>query len=232
MGHFLVLLPLLIIASAFLHRAYKKDPDNLYAHYFRNFAVAWTGCTLVGATAVVVGGTVYAQLMGAAFSLPLHYFASAYLVLLAFALYKKHGFLPKFIVGVIIAAGLFIGSVILFSPKVLNLFGELGPLTAVYKWTSAHFAYVRLGVLSGILIPLGLFFLSESFRAVSKRVRVRALLIGLGTIVIGIFGGVHVFLGPVPLEFNVHWADLVVPLGFLLVFIGLVYGKTPSGIDK
>ncbi|MBI4121151.1 MAG: hypothetical protein HY457_02765 [Parcubacteria group bacterium] len=230
MGHFLVLLPLLIIASAFLHRAYKKDPDNLYAHYFRNFAVVWTGCTLIGATAVVVGGTVYAQLMGAAFSLPLHYFASAYLVLLAFALYKKHGILPKIIVGLIIAAGAFIGSVIFF--KANNLFGSLGPLQGLYEATFKNFAYVRLSLLTGILIPLGLFFLSESLRAVSKRVRMRALLIGLGTIVIGVFGGIHVFLGPVPIAFKVHWADLVVPLGFLLVFIGLVYGKTPSAGEK
>ena len=223
MGHFFILLPLLIIVVLFLHRAYKKDPENLYARYFRNFGVLWTGCTLIGATAVVVGGTAYAQLTGAAFSLPFHYFASALLVLLAFRLYNVKGIIPNTIAALIFAAGIFIGSVIFF--RVNGLFDTLGPLQGLYELVWANFALVRLLVLAGILVPVGVFFLTEAFRAVNARTRARALLIGTGTIVIGIFGGVHVFLGPPPLDFYVSWADLVVPLGFLLVFSGLVYGR-------
>ena len=222
MGHFVVLLPLLIIVSAILYRAHKKDPSNPYAYYFRNFSMLWTACTLIGAAAVVLGGTVYAQLMGAAFSLPFHYIASAILLMLPFALYRKEGILPKSLAALIVLIGLFIGSVIFV--KANNLFGALGPVGAFYMQLFPSLKYIRLIPILAVLVPLGLFFLIEAWRATNKVARVRSLLIGIGTIIIGVFGGTHVFLGPVPLGFHIKIAELFVPLGFLIAFGGLLYG--------
>src|SRR3989344_4389213 len=151
MGHFLILLPLLLIVSWVMYRAYRQDPTNLYAKYFRNFTWLWTSCTLIGASAVVLGGSVYAQLVGASLSLPFHYFAAAALAGLPFALYHKEGLLPKIIIAIIALAGVFIGSVIFF--KANHLFGSLGPLQSFYETVFSQLKYVRLGVLVAVLVP-------------------------------------------------------------------------------
>ena len=223
MGHFVILLPLLLIVSWVMYRAYKQDRTNIYARYFRNFTWLWTSCTLIGATAVVVGGSVYAQLMGAAFSLPFHYFAAAALVGLPFALYRKQGFLSQLITFLTVAAGLFIGSVIFV--KANNLFASLGPLQDFYMMVFKQLKYVRLGALVAVLIPLALFFLVEAGKATTASFRTRSFLIGLGTLIVAIFGGIHVFLGPVPIGFHIEYAELFVPLGFLVIFSGLIYGR-------
>lgn len=231
MGHFFILLPMLIIMSVLLHRAHRRDPENLYARHFRNFAWLWTSCTLIGSLAVVLAATIfadaiglkYARVMGAAFSLPFHYIASAALVLLPFALYKKSGIVPKVIVAILVFTGIFIGSVIFV--KANNLFAALGPFQGLYEAAWSRLNYIRLVAILVVLIPLGIFFFSEALRAVSPQVRIRSLLIGTGTIIIGIFGGIHVWLGPVPIGFDIAFADLVVPVGFLIIFVGLLYGR-------
>lgn len=223
MGHFVILLPVLLIISWVMYSAYRRDPSNLYARYFRNFTWLWTSCTLIGATAVVLGGSVYAQVVGAAFSLPFHYFAAAALVGLPFALYQKQGILPKIIISVIVLMAVFIGSVIYV--KANNLFGALGPLESFYRMVFANLKYVRLIGLVAVMVPLSLFFLVEAARATSANFRVRSFLIGIGTFVIAVFGGIHVFLGPVPIGFHIAYSELVVPLGFLIIFAGLIYGR-------
>ncbi len=230
MAHFFVLLPLLIIVSLVLNHAYKKDPQNLYAKHFRNFSALWTSCTLIGASAIALGSLFFLEtiskqysLLSTSFSLPFHYFAIAALIGLPFALYNKSGFLPKFIIGIMIFLGAFIGSVVFVKAK--NLFGDLGPLQVFYQNTWDNLKYVRATAVLGVLIPLALFFFVEAARATSKVFRMRSIIMGVGTLVIGLAGGTHVFLGPVPLGFNISYIEFGVPLGFLIIFGGLLYGK-------
>ncbi len=233
MAHFFVLLPLLIIVSLVLNHAYKKDPQNLYAKHFRNFSVLWTSCTLIGASSVALISFFFVQvaykdysLLSTAFSLPFHYFAIAALVGLPFALYNKFGFLSKLIIGIMVFLGIFIGSILFVKAK--NLFGDLGPLQGFYEAAFKNLKEIRVFAVLGVLIPLALFFFVEAIRATSKVFRMRSMIMGMGTLIIGVAGGTHVFLGPVKIGFDgllMSYIEYGVPLGFLIIFGGLLYGK-------
>lgn len=230
MGHFFVLLPILILMSLLLERAYRTDRGNMYAKYFRNFAWLWTACTLIGSSTIFLSESgvfhlnlKYAQLMGAAFSLPFHYFASAALLLLPFAIYRKRMALGYTLSALVILAGIFIGSVIYV--KANNVFSSLGALQPLYQVAWDNLANIRLAVIVAVLIPVALFFIREAFVASTAEARTRILIIAVGTAWIGILGGIHVWLGPAPIGFEVGNADLLLPFGFLIVFFGLFFHR-------
>lgn len=233
MGHFFILLPILILMSLLLERAYRTDRNNMYAKYFRNFAWLWTACTLIGSSSIFFAESgilpvkpQYAQLMGAAFSLPFHYFASAALLLLPFAIYRKRMALGYTLSALVVLAGVFIGSVIYV--KADNLFSSLGALQPLFQVAWTNLANIRLIVIVSVLIPVALFFTREAFVASTTESRIRVLIIALGTAWIGVFGGIHVWLGPAPIGFEVSNADLLLPLGFLVVFLGLFFHRNTT----
>ncbi len=230
MGHFFVLLPILLLMAALLERAYRADRTNTYAKYFRNFAWLWTACTLIGSSSIFLAESgildlkpQYAQLVGASLSLPFHYFASAALLLLPFAIYRRYMKVGYALATLVIAGGAFIGSVIFV--KANNLFASLGAFQGIYQFAWANLPNIRLSVILIVLIPVALFFVREALVASTAEARTRILVIAIGTAWIGVLGGVHVWLGPPPVGFEVDNADLLLPLGFLIVFLGLFYHR-------
>jgi len=221
MGHLFILFPAVLILGFIIHRAFRKDVKReATARTFRNFFFTWAVCSGIMGTLAVFSGSALAIGLSLAFGIPFIYFAGAVLMFLPFLLYRKGLGIAKFLSVIIVLWGILVGVIIY-----VNATGQLenvGALKGLFSHVFANIKYYHLFGLSIIFVPLGLFFLREASKSVSPVVRVQSILIGFGIIIAGISEGFHAWvLNPVGFDFP----DYMVPLGFLLILIGILYSR-------
>jgi len=215
MAHLFVLFPILIILAVASHRFYQKHPETVALYYARNFFGLWSVCTFFAGIISVFGiQAPLKPLLGAAIGVPFYYFAMASLIRLPFAMYKKMGTLPNILSVLVVLVGISIGVTNYFAKVVGDVAasGLLYPLVGYIAGAGLEFRMVTTGL---FIIPIGLFFLYEAMRAVSVKIRISSLIIGLGLIGVGIGEPLHVSAKHAVL------ADFGVAAAFLVVFGGL-----------
>lgn len=221
MGHLFILTPITYLAVILTHRAYQRSGSkDAVAKSLRNFFAVWGVCSVIMGALGVFIGTSFAIGLSLAFGVPFLYLASAGLLFLPFALYKRYLGLAK-----ILSAAVALWAVLLGLIIYANVTGSLeilGPLASFAEHVFANIAWYHLVGLSSIFIPLGVFFFSESAKATASSSKNRTFFLGLGLLIGGVSESFHAF------ALNPTWFDIVdfgVPIGWLFVLFALLYPR-------
>ncbi len=218
MANFFILSPVALILGLILHRAYGTGQEKSRAlASFRNFFFTWSGASLITGFFTVFFTASLTGELARAFSLPFIYFAGATLIPLPFILYRRFVGLSRALAFVTVFWGIVIGLVLY-----TNAVDGVGEMHSFIRAFADNLGILHLAAMCLVFVPLGGFFLVESFRASELSTKARTTLIGSGIIIAGVSEGFSVMLAS-STGFNVP--DYTVPFGFLLILSGVLYAR-------
>lgn len=215
MIHFFILFPMLVTLGIVMIQMCRKRPGEVIYYYLRNFFIIWSICTLFIGAAETFFGTPYAKSMALAIAVPFLYVASAFLIKLPFALFKKGLVLANLLAVVVVLMGVLFGLTTFFQAN--KLVSSLGPLQELFAHLASRLSFYRIWSTLLIFVPVGVFFLFDVLKKQLLVDRLSALLIGSGLIVAGVSEWFHIQAK------HAAGADFYTVFGFLLVVAGLSY---------